>query len=142
MGRQWATLILVVVGAAIAGWATVHLLDRGAPPVQVAVEPAAVATVAAPEPTVGAVATKARPIPTPVGPVPTVEEPPPAEGDESGVIVRDLEVLAQALVRDQRIEDNVMPRVNDILDIPGATAYRRVPDFWEPVLGKDEESEQ
>ena len=140
MGRQWATLVLVVVAAAIAGWSTVHLLDRGTP-VEVAVEPAAIATVPPPQPTVVAVATAApRPLRSSVGPIPTAEEPPPADGDESGIIERDLELLAQALVRDQRIEDNVMPRVNDILDIPGATEYRRVPDFWDPVLRDDDES--
>ena len=33
-----------------------------------------------------------------------------------------------------RIEDRLMPRVNDALDVPGPTEYRRAPDFWEPAL--------
>ena len=62
---------------------------------------------------------------------------PVANGGEGDVanVERDLAALSQALVMDQRIEDRVMPRINDVLDVPGVTSYRRAPDFWESALG-------
>jgi hypothetical protein len=56
------------------------------------------------------------------------------EEDEVVRIQRDLELLKQGLVQDEQIEDRVMPRVNDALDVPGVVTWRRAPDFWEPAL--------
>jgi hypothetical protein len=135
MGQDWKTLSLVVVGAAIAGWLMVRALGDSNRHV-----PMPVATVATmPEPQRAADATpvaSARiPAPAPAPAASVVEGPPLAGGDESALIERDLELLSQSLQKDQRIEDRVMPRVNDVLDVPGVTAYRRAPDFWEAAFG-------
>jgi hypothetical protein len=61
------------------------------------------------------------------------EAPVAAEGD-AAFIERDLQVLADALAHDQRLEDRLMPRINDALDVPGVVQYRRAPDFWEPAF--------
>jgi hypothetical protein len=136
MGQDWKTLAIVVVGAALAGWFMVRALGGGrraeapVPPAEVASGPAAVAT-AAPPATVAAphrTAERAAALPPSVADV-------PADADENVAIERDLGVLAGLLVRDQRIEDRVMPRINDVVDVPGVTSYRRAPDFWESAFG-------
>jgi hypothetical protein len=138
MGQDWKTLSLVVVAAAIAGWLTVRAL-RPAPTPQVASAPKPAAT-AAPVPTAveapapAETAAPAAPTPTAAAPVAA------AEVDESEAIVRELEALQLALVKDQRIEDRALARINDILDIPGVVEYRRAPDFWQPALGPEEEA--
>jgi hypothetical protein len=133
MGQDWKTMSLVVLGAAVAGWLAVRALGPGtrphdaSPPTVVAMR--APAASADPEP---AVAEEAE-----IPPVPTASAAAPAAAEsdvEVAYIERDLQILAQALVRDQRIEDRVMPRVDDALDVPGVTTYRRAPDFWEPAF--------
>ena len=135
MGQDWKTLGVVVIGAALAGWLVVRMLTGGpaAPPAPAETERA---TTAAPPPAVAPDEAGATPVRRAAPPKPAaVEEPAPAaENDESATIVRDLTTLAQALQRDVRIEDRVMPRVNDALDVPGPIEYRRAPDFWQPAL--------
>ncbi len=135
MGQSWKTLAVVIVLAAVAGWSTVRMLGPGST-APVARAPGAVPTLVLPEAPAAVVATAARPAATPAAPAATIEEPPQAEGDESAIIVRDLAMLAQALAKDQRIEDRVMPRVNDVLDVPGPTEYRRAPDFWQGAFSR------
>jgi hypothetical protein len=138
MAQSLKTLLLVVIGAAIFGWVTVRIVGGGRRE-PVVVQTAAVESPAAPAPTVAAVATAAPPrsAPSPAAAAPI--EALPAEGDESEVIARELELLGQALVTDQRIADLIMPRVNDVLDVPGTAQYRRAPDFWEPALAPADE---
>jgi hypothetical protein len=136
MGQDWKTLAIVVVGAALAGWLMVRALGGGrhvetsAPPVAMASVPAPVATAAraAEAPVAGRTPARA-----PAALPPSVADV-PADGDESVAIERDLGVLEGLLVRDQRIEDRVMPRINDVVDVPGVTSYRRAPDFWESAF--------
>ena len=133
MGQDWKTLVTVVLGAAVLGWFGMRFFvgnpESPAPvEVPVAVPPAATPGTADDE--------AAAPSAMPVTPRPTAS---PANattstGGDPEAVGRDLEALAQALVRDQRIEDRVLPRVNDGLDVPGVTTYRRAPDFWEPAL--------
>jgi hypothetical protein len=140
MGQSWKTLLLVVIGAAAVGWVTVRLLgSRGREPV--GVQTAAIASPEAPAPTAAVEITPPpRSPPSPAAAAPTaMVPPPPGDGDESDVIARELETLTQALVTDQRIADRVMPRVNDVLDIPSTVQYRRAPDFWQPALAPAEE---
>lgn len=133
MGRDWKTLTAVVLGAAIVGWLTVRMVSRG-PTTR---EPAAPAVVAARTEAAKPVAAPvAAPTMPPAAPRATAGAAGAGEngGGDADAIARDLEVLAQALVRDQRIEDRVLPRIDDALDVPGVTEYRRAPDFWEPAL--------
>jgi hypothetical protein len=138
MGQDWKTLSLVVIVAAIAGWWVVRALDgRDSAPA-----PLPAATASAPEPveTAEPVA-EAQPVAaTPAvtarpGEIPAVVN----EEAEVAAIQRDLDQLRQALARDQRIEDSVMPRVNDGLDVPGVVTYRRAPEFWESALATPKE---
>lgn len=141
MAQSWKTLLLVVIGAAIFGWVTVRILggERREP---VAVQTAALESPAPPPaPTTTAVATTAPALPAPSPAAAAPIEPPTPDGDESDVIARELELLAQVLVTDQRIADMIMPRVNDVLDVPGTAQYRRAPDFWEPALAPADEEE-
>jgi hypothetical protein len=134
MRQDWKTLALVVVGAAIAGWWMVRALGGRAP----SREPAPAEVVSAPAPAAEATASDEDAAPTAA---PAQRGEPPTVANEEGevaLILRDLDVLARALVRDQRIEDRVMPRVNDALDVPGVVTYRRAPDFWESALGDPE----
>jgi hypothetical protein len=136
MGQEWKTLSLVVIGAAIVGWLAVRQLSgisgRGvAKPIAAApvgARPTEAAAPAEPEEEVAAPAVPAR-----TAHAPAANAAGETDGDPA-YIERDLEVLAQALGNDQRIEDRVMPRVNDVLDVPGVVPYRRAPDFWEPAL--------
>ena len=140
MGQDWKTLSLVVVVAAIAGWWVVRALGgRNAEPV---VRPTAVAS-PAPAPTEEPVAAAETPVATPAavakpGDIPVVVN----EEAEVAAIQRDLDLLRQALARDQRIEELALPRVNDALDVPGVTSYRRAPAFWESALGEPKEDDQ
>lgn len=134
MAQGWKTLLLVVIGAAIVGWLTVRVLGGGRHE-PVAVQTAAVASPVPPVEAPTAVATP--PPPSPAAAAPT--EPAPPAGDESDVIVRELEVLARVLVTDQRIADLIMPRVNDALDVPSTPQYRRAPDFWQPAFATEDE---
>ena len=138
MGQDWKTLGAVVIGAALAGWLVVRVLSGGSATLTAPTETARATTVApqrtAAEVAIAEPATAPAAAPEVAKPAP-VQEPPPADnGDEGAAIARDLAALAQALQRDVRIEDRVMPRVNDVLDVPGTTEYRRGPDFWEPAL--------
>ena len=136
MGQDWKTLSLVVLGAAVAGWLMVRVLSGGSgrhdvsptamPPIPVR----SAKSVAASEAEPPAVAVGA-PAPARSAAVPAPPE--AAEGDVA-FIERDLQALAEALARDQRLEDRVMPRINDALDVPGVVQYRRAPDFWEPAF--------
>jgi hypothetical protein len=136
MGQDWKTLSLVVVVAAIAGWWVVRTLgNKSAEPVA---RPAVVAPPAVPKATDAPVAAAESPVATPVakaGDIPVVVN----EDAEVAAIQRDLDQLRSALARDQRIEDRLMPRVNDAMDVPGVTTYRRAPDFWEPALAEPKE---
>lgn len=138
MSQDWKTLSAVVIGAALAGWLVMRMVT-GAPSGH-----------APPRDTAGV------PAPTAAKPVePVAEDTEPAapvaaratagavagrddRGVDVDVIARNLEVLAQALVGDQRVEDRVMPRINEALDVPGVMAYRRAPDFWEPALASSQ----
>lgn len=142
MGQDWKTLGAVVIGAALAGWLVVRVLS-GNSAMPTAPTETARAPMAAPQRTAAEVAIAEPPTAPAAAPEvakpAVVEEPSPAaDGDEGAAIERDLTALAQALQRDVRIEDRVMPRVNDILDVPGTTEYRRAPDFWEPALRSGE----
>ena len=136
MGQDWKTLGVVVLGAAIAGWLVVRTMTSMPPehaPRDSARDSAPVAT----EPPLGEAASAPasapeRPSATAPGAVAATED------VDAGAIVRDLDVLLQALVRDQRLEDRALPRINDALEVPGVTAYRRAPDFWEPALASSE----
>lgn len=138
MGQDWKTLSLVVVVAAIAGWWVVRTLgskdaEPVARPAVVVSSPVSVPTdtpVAAAEPPIASPAAVAKP-----GDIPVVVN----EDAEVAAIRRDLDQLRAALVRDQRIEDRLMPRVNDAMDVPGVTTYRRAPDFWQPALAEPKE---
>lgn len=138
MGQDWKTLSLVVIVAAIAGWWVMRAVGGrdSAPalaPVATASVPAPSATVepeAAADPVAATPVTTARP-----GEIPVVVN----EEAEVAAIQRDLDQLRQALARDQRIEDSVMPRVNDGLDVPGVVTYRRAPEFWESALAMPKE---
>ena len=136
MGQDWKTLSLVVLGAAVAGWLMVRLLSGGSGTHDVS--PPAVALAPAPVPTVESVAATEKKGPAAAVPAPArsaaVPAPPVAAEGDVAFIARDLEALGQALARDQRLEDRVMPRINDALDVPGVTQYRRAPDFWEPAF--------
>jgi hypothetical protein len=132
MGQDWKTLGLVAVGAAIVGWVLVRLLT-GAPAhrdaMPIAAAPTAARNVESVEaPTEDHAAPRAATARATAAPAPD-------DDGEVAYITRDLETLSSALVRDQRIEDRVMPRINDALDVPGVTSYRRAPDFWEPAFG-------
>lgn len=134
MGQNWKMLGLVVVGTAIAGWVTVRVLSGGASR-RVASPTAAVATIAGPQHTAAAIAA-ANMNPSPMPAAPTAPAPPtdantPATTDEATLIERDLGLLAQGLLTDQQIEDRVMPRVNNVMNMPRLTTYRRAVDFWE-----------
>ncbi len=132
MGQDWKTLGLVAVGAAIVGWVLVRLL-AGAPAHRDAIPIAAAPTAARDE-------AEPAPAPTEEHAAPRVATArataaPAADDDgELAYITRDLEALAGALAHDQRIEDRLMPRINDALDVPSAIPYRRAPDFWEPAF--------
>lgn len=132
MGQDWKTLTVVVLAAAMLGWLVVRMIGGSA-----GTEPPAPA-VATPPPPAPSPADRAAAAPTaaPVAPRATAAamEAPASDAADVDVIVRDLEVIAQALVRDQRIEDRVIPRIDDALDVPGVTEYRRAPDFWDPAL--------
>jgi len=138
MGQDWKTLSLVVIVAAIAGWWVVRAMGGRDPaptprPVAMASAPAPAETaepVAAAEPAEATPAATARP-----GDIPVVVN----EEAEVAAIQRDLDLLRTALARDQRIEDSVMPRVNDVLDVPGVVKYRRAPEFWESALAMPKE---
>lgn len=134
MGRDWKTLTVVVLGAAIIGWVTVRLMSRAPAGREAAVPVVAAAKTEGPKPV--AAPTAAPTMPPPAGARATASTTGTGEssGGDSDAIARDLELLAQALVRDQRIEDRVLPRIDDALDVPGVTEYRRAPDFWEPAL--------
>ena len=135
MGQDWKTLSLVVLGAAMAGWLMVRVLSGGSGPHEV--RPPAVALGPAAAPTAESIAgTEEKPAAAVAAPARSAAVPVPPVGAEGDValIARDLEALAQALARDQRVEDRVMPRINDALDVPGVTEYRRAPDFWEPAF--------
>ena len=136
MGQHWKTLGLVVVGAAIAGWLMVRVLGNGSSR-RAASPTAAVATIPGPQRMQAAIAATDTPIPTATSaePAPPMDAPAPSnDADEGALIERELGLLAQGLQQDQRIEDRVMPRVNDVLDVPGTTGYRRAPDFWESAF--------
>lgn len=133
MGQDWKTLSLVVIVAAIAGWWMMRVVGgRDSVPARI---PVATASIPAPtesvapdpkaEPVAAAPVATARP-----GDIPVVVN----EEAEVAAIQRDLDQLRQALARDQRIEDSVMPRVNDGLDVPSVVTYRRAPEFWESAL--------
>ena len=140
MGQNWKTLSAVVLGAALAGWVMVRLLTGGAHR-----EPAADAVAVVESPRATRTPRHAAPAersPT-AAPAPSRAPATSSAGTGGGdaddaAIARDLDVLAQALVRDQRIEDRLLPRIDDALDVPGVTAYRRGPDFWEPALAGSE----
>lgn len=132
MGQDWKTLSVVLIGAALAGWLMVRVLGGGGRKAEAPT--VAVATVPAPDRTLGATAPAAASSPVRAPLVPSVDAPPPAGTDEAALIERDLGVLAGALVRDQRIEDRVLPRINDVVEVPGITSYRRAPDFWESAF--------
>ena len=129
MGQHWKTLGLVVVGAAIAGWLMVRVLGNGSSR-RAASPTAAVATIPGPQRRQAAIA--AADTNTPIPSATSAESAPPMDApalsndaDEAAIIERELGLLAQGLQKDQRIEDRVMPRVNDVLDVPGPTRYRR-----------------
>jgi len=138
MGQDWKTLGLVVVVAAIAGWWVVRALgSRDAEPVA---PPVVMPSAPVTAPTDAPVAATETPLATPAavakgGDIPAVVN----EDAEVAAIQRDLDQLRQALARDQRIEDRLMPRVNDAMDVPGVTTYRRAPDFWESALAEPKE---
>lgn len=141
MGRDWKTLTAVVLGAAIVGWLTVRMMSRPQGGREPAAPAVAAAKTEAAKPVVAPTAAPTLPPAAPratAGPVGSAE----SGSTEADAITRDLEVLAQALVRDQRIEDRVLPRVDDALDVPGVTEYRRAPDFWEPALAGSGGSER
>jgi len=136
MGQDWKTLGIVVLGAAVAGWLMVRVLSGGSGRHEV---PTAAVPVPVPAQSVESVATAeeeappAAAVPAPARSAAAPAPPVAAEGDIA-FIERDLDALAQALARDHRLEDRVMPRINDALDVPGVTQYRRAPDFWEPAF--------
>ncbi len=132
MGQDWKTLSVVLIGAALAGWLMVRVLGGGGRKAEA--PPVAVATIPAPDRTVGAPAPAVAEAPVRSPAVPSVDAPPPPGTDEGMLIERDLAVLAGALARDQRIEDRVLPRINDVVEVPGITSYRRAPDFWESAF--------
>ncbi len=139
MDHDWKTLSAVAFGAALVGWLMVRLLTGGSagripnrPAVAVA-SPAAASPATARAPEQAPTAPRLSPRAT-VGPAETGTEP----DVDLDAIVRDLDVLSQALVRDQRIEDRLLPRINDALDVPGVMTYRRAPDFWEPAIAGSE----
>ena len=138
MGQHWKTLGFVVVGAAIAGWLMVRVLGNGSSR-RAASPTAAVATIPGPQRRQAAIAAADTNTPLPTAtsaaPAPTRNATPPAnDADEAALIEHDLGLLAQGLQQDQQIEDRVMPRVNDVLDVPGTIGYRRAPDFWESAF--------
>ena len=147
MGQDWKTLSLVIIGAAIMGWWTMRSLSDDSDR-RVASPPPELPTIPAPQRTAEPVAAPKQAEPAPPARIPGTSAPPAeptdaASGDdESALILRDLESLSQDLVRDQRIEDRVMPRVNDVLDVPGVTKYRRSPDFWQPALAGQAEAKE
>lgn len=143
MRQDWKTLGIVALGAALAGWLVVRAMNatppehpqRTAPPASV---PGAAATSVA--------AVEEAPVP-PIAPAEPAATPAAAGTTHDAAIdvdaiVRDLEILSQALAQNQRLEDRVLPRINDALDVPGITAYRRAPDFWEPALAGSEGASQ
>lgn len=134
MGQDWKTLSVVVVAAAIAGWWMVRGLGGKTP--EPVVPPVAVGSAPAAAETAARLGVAATPTAKPAAPPPSSADVPAAvdEDTEVALIQRDLALLHQALVRDQRIEDRVMPRVNDVVEVPGVVPYRRAPDFWEPAL--------
>ncbi len=137
MGQDWKTLSVVVVLAAIVGWIVVRRVTAPAHPETERVA-AAQRPVRPPEPApevAPAEPAVAPPIAARTASVPSVAVPANGGDGDLANIDQDLAALAQALARDQRIEDRVMPRINDVLDVPGVTSYRRAPDFWEPALG-------
>ncbi len=141
MGQDWKTLSLVVVVAAIAGWWMVRAL--GGTQADPVARPAVVASPSVAMPTDEPVAAAEAPVATPAsvakpGDIPVVVN----EESEVAAIRRDLDQLRSALARDQRVEDRVMPRVNDALDVPGVTGYRRAPAFWEPALAEPKEEKE
>lgn len=138
MGQDWKTLSLVVLGAAVAGWLMVRVLSGGSSghdlsPTAVAPAPARSAeAVDADEAEPPAAADTA---PAPARNATAPAPPPVAAGEgDTAFIERDLQALADALAHDQRLEDRLMPRINDALDVPGVVQYRREPDFWEPAF--------
>ena len=129
---------MIQLGAALAGWLMVRVLSGGSG--RHDVSPTAVAPIPAPVRSAESVtAAEAEPPVAAAGaPAPArsaaVPAPPVAAEGDVAFIERDLQALADALARDQRLEDRVMPRINDALDVPGVVQYRRAPDFWEPAF--------
>jgi len=136
MGQDWKTLSIVVLGAATAGWFVVRAMTAAPPVHPPSVGPVAPAETSAAIEEAAAVDEAA----APERPRATVGAPASVDDGAANVdvIARDLDVLSQALVRDQRVEDRVLPRINDALDVPGVTSYRRAPDFWEPAFASSE----
>jgi len=136
MGQDWKTLSVVVIGAAVAGWLMVRALG-GNSSHRVPSPPATVTAIPGPQPTAETPVATPTEAPPPVqAPIPPAANAPAAsDGSEAALIERDLELLSQGLAKDQRIEERVMPRVNDALDVPGVTVYRRAPDFWDSAFG-------
>lgn len=128
MGQGRKILGVVVIGAAIAGWWMVRALSGGANH--------RVASPVAPAATVGAeIAPVVNASPPPgLATAATPRPPATANDDEATLIERDLALLAQGLLSDRQVEDHVMPRVNDVMNMPRLNTYRRAVDFWKPAF--------
>ena len=134
MDRDWKTLVLVAIGATIVGWSMVRMLTRktyrqGSPIASVAMSPTPTLTssVIADPPSRVAMAQG-----TP-GPGATSDD-----DKLIDILDRDLALLMRILVLDRQIEHQVMPRVNDVMNLPRVTEYRRERDFWESHEGGNE----
>lgn len=137
MGQDWKTLSVVVIAAAVVGWLMVRALGDNSSH-RVPSSPATVTAIPGPQPTAETPVATPTEAPPPVqAPIPPAANAPAAsDGSEAALIEHDLELLSQGLAKDQRIEERVMPRVNDALDVPGVIAYRRAADFWDPAFGR------
>jgi hypothetical protein len=129
--RDLKMLLVVVAGAAFAGWVVVRLVSPGAdaPAPEVAVttnsdRPVEVASTDANDPT--------------APPAVADDDPPEAEGDgDPEAIVRDLDVLARAMRTDKFVHNRAFPDNKQVLELPSVIHYVRAVEFWNPAFTPD-----
>ena len=128
-------LLVIVVGAALAGWLLVRLT---APEPRIADAPPTVEE-ALPAPDTDTVVAA----PDASAAAPDMDAP-DAEGDEDAAdvdverILSDLRVLAQVVRKDKFIQDLAFPENTEILELPGLIQYVRAVEFFQPAFEQKE----
>jgi len=124
-------LLIIVAGAAFAGWVLVRLVS----PTPEVVDQ----QVAIPEPLEAEEPNAPTPPPSPPA-EPDPEASAETGADESESILRELQVLVRAVRKDKHVQNVAFPESTRILELPSVIDYVRVVEFWQPAFPSKKET--